>query len=55
MAQLIDLQSFRARRERDEDAASERSAAERAGRVLLFTGVRYERMEAEPVRGRAGA
>ena len=56
MGQLIDLQPFRAERERvaGEDERAE-GASGRMGRVLLFTGVRYERMDAEPRRERAEA
>lgn len=60
MGQLIDLEPHRAERERaagaqQEEVAPAVAASGRAGRVLLFTGVRYERMGAEPVRERAEA
>ena len=56
MGQLIELQPYRTERERalaeaQDAAGAAREAEARRGRVLLFTGVRYERMEAEPARG----
>ena len=66
MGQLIDLGFHRTERERlsgavedeaamQDEAVMAAAAAGRTGRVLLFTGVRYERMDAEPVRERAEA
>lgn len=47
MTKLIDLTQYRATAERDTDesAVMARAASGATARILLFTGVRYERMD----------
>ena len=50
MTKLIDLSDYRAERMTDRATATAGESA-RSARILLFTGVRYERMD-EPVAAR---